>query len=194
MVVNSLKYFVIYNYQNYIIMSLLQNTELLNIFAFVSVILYALTLTPSMLRIALPNLGRSKFNIYLTRKRRRIGIYAWLFGFLHGTLIIFQRQLDFSNPKIYIQYFQGLTLITIFTLLAITSNDLSQKKLKRHWKTLHDLTFVALFLLPWHILDKMRDGWSIFTALILSVLFVMIYLYGVRIYLKIKKNSAKKAL
>lgn len=166
----------------------LENTSIANIFAFIGLILYILTLAPTMLRIVLPAIGKSKFALYLTRKRRQIGIAAWVFGFLHGTAIVIQRQLNFSNPETYIKYFQGLALITIFTLLAITSNDFSKKRLKRHWKTLHNLTFVALFLLPWHIIDKMQSGWSIFTAISLGFLFVTIYFLAVRVYKRYTKK------
>lgn len=164
---------------------LIQQTGLANIFAFIALILYILTLAPTMLRIVAPTIGKSKALLYLTRRRRQIGILAWVFAFIHGTIIVFQRQLSFTDPKTYLNYFQGLTLITIFTLLAITSNDFSKKKLKRHWKTLHNLTWVALFLLPWHILDKMKSGWSIFTAASLGLILVTLYFLTIRIYKKI---------
>ena len=168
---------------------LLENTKIANILAFIALILYILTLAPTMLRIVLPKVGRTKVALYLTRRRRQIGILAWVFAFLHGTIIVIQRNLSFTDVKTYTNYFQGLILITIFTLLAITSNDFSKKRLKRHWKTLHNLTFLALFILPWHIVDKMNYGWSIFTAVSLGLLFVTIYFLGIRIYKKYTKKT-----
>jgi sulfoxide reductase heme-binding subunit YedZ len=76
-------------------------------------------------------------------------------------------------------------MLFIFTTLAITSNDWSVKKLKKNWKKLHQLTYLVIFLLPWHILDKMSANWSYITPL--SVLLSFTTIWGV-IAKKLKKN------
>ncbi|MFO0170902.1 MAG: iron reductase, partial [Aphanizomenon sp.] len=45
------------------------------------------------------------------------------------------------------------------------------RTLKTNWKKIHNLTYLCLFILPWHILDKMFGHWSYLTpfAVILSI-------------------------
>jgi sulfoxide reductase heme-binding subunit YedZ len=54
--------------------------------------------------------------------------------------------------------------------LAFTSSDEAVKRLKSNWKKIHQLTYVAIFVLPWHILDKMSGHWSHITPM--AILFV----------------------
>lgn len=150
-------------------------TAIENILAFISVIFYTLTLIPGITRVSLKNIYKTKFARFCLKYRRKLGLLAWLFGFLHGTYIVWDRNLNLLDPNIAVKYFQGIVLITIFSLLAITSNDWSVRKLKKNWKRLHKLTFLALLVLPWHVLDKMSGGWSVFTALILVILTLLIY-------------------
>lgn len=145
---------------------------LANFFGFLSLFSYVLTLTPTLVRILLPAWRRHKINIFLTKYRRQVGVLSWFLGFIHGTLIVFDRQLNLLDPKVAIVYFQGLALITILTLLAITSNDWSVKKLKKGWNKLHKLTYLVLIFLPWHILDKTWGEWTILTPFGLFLIFL----------------------
>lgn len=65
----------------------------------------------------------------------------------------------------------------IFTFLAITSNDWSVRNLKSNWKKVHQLTYVAIFLLPWHILDKMGTHWSHLTPIEISITTFILVLF-----------------
>lgn len=163
-----------------------------NFLAFIALVLFILTLTPSIIRVVYPGLSRLKVVRFLTKYRREVGILTWLFGLLHGTAIVIVRKLDFTHPKTYITYFQGLTLLTIFTLLAVTSNDLSVKKLKNNWKKLHRLSYLALFILPWHVYDKMYGHWTWVTPLGLGLLLITIYYFCVRWFLIFWKKYKKK--
>ncbi|WP_306557866.1 ferric reductase-like transmembrane domain-containing protein [Nostoc sp. 'Peltigera malacea cyanobiont' DB3992] len=73
---------------------------------------------------------------------------------LHAFLLVKKRDLDFLDPNTYWIYIQGISTLIIFTLLAITSNDWSVKRLKKNWKRLHTLTYLAMFLLTWHVWTK----------------------------------------
>jgi sulfoxide reductase heme-binding subunit YedZ len=126
-----------------------------NFTGFISLVLYIFTLLPTLVRLFIKPFKKTGWNRFLTKRRREIGVVAWVFGVFHGTYILIERDLNFFELNTIKNYFQGLTLITIFTLLAITSNDFSQKKLKTNWKKLHRLTYLVLIFLPWHILDKM---------------------------------------
>lgn len=71
-----------------------------------------------------------------------------------------RRELDLLDIQTYWIYCQGIFTFIIFMILAMTSNDWSVKKLKRNWKKLHQLTYLAMFLLLWHIIDKMWGHWT----------------------------------
>jgi methionine sulfoxide reductase heme-binding subunit len=166
-------------------------TSIENIFAFISVFFYTFTLLPSLLRLGPKAIDRTKFIKWCLRHRRNNGLIAWLFGFLHGTYIVWNRGLNLFEPSTAIVYTQGIVLITIFTLLAITSNQWSIKKLKKNWKRLHRLTYLALLVLFWHVFDKMSGDWSIFTALILVVLVFLILLFVIGVIARISKFKIK---
>ena len=90
--------------------------------------------------------------------------------------------LNLWEPQTYIKYFQGFFTLIIFTLLAITSNDQSVKNLKSNWKKLHQLTYLAIFILPWHILDKMSGHWTYITPIAVLLTTGIATLFIVRQY------------
>jgi len=147
---------------------------LANILAFLAVIAYIFTLLPSMVRALLPQFKSTKLVIFSLRHRRNIGILAFSLALFHGVWIGIERQLDFYKFETYIKYFQGLALLTIFTLLALTSNNWSVQHMKKNWRRLHYLTFLALFVLPWHIIDKKQGNWSFLTPISLFLAFLFI--------------------
>lgn len=147
---------------------------LANISAFIAVILYILTLLPAMVRVLFPDIKTNKIVLFSLKNRRNIGILAFFFALFHGVWIGIERNLDFGKLETYFKYFQGLSLITIFTLLAVTSNNWSVRHLKKNWRRLHYLTFVALFILPWHVIDKMYGNWSFLTPIVLFLSFIFI--------------------
>jgi sulfoxide reductase heme-binding subunit YedZ len=148
-----------------------------NVLGLGAVIGYILTLTPGLFRVNFPQTKSKKWFIWLTKHRRSIGIISFGFGLAHGIVIGIQRQLDFTKLSTYINYFQGITLLTIFTLLAITSNDWSVRHLKRNWKRLHSLTYLCMFLLVWHVVDKMQPGWTWVTPIALALTLIYIVLF-----------------
>lgn len=104
--------------------------SLANILGFLALVSYAVTLLPGMLRVVFPNLKRNQTLIGILKYRRYIGAAAFAFGLNHGVLLILERQLNLLDFQTYIHYFQGFSLLTIFTVLAITSNDWSVKIMK----------------------------------------------------------------
>ena len=144
---------------------------LANIFGFLSLLVYVVTVLPSILKKVFPQSKKDKILNWLLKYRRYTGVAAFGFGLNHGVLLTLQRQLDLLDPQTYLHYFQGGASLVIFTLLAITSNDQTVKLLKTNWRKLHRLTYLAIFLLPWHVLDKMANHWSHLTpfAVLISV-------------------------
>jgi methionine sulfoxide reductase heme-binding subunit len=159
-----------------------------NYLGFLAAICYLLTLLPSIIRIVLPKFFPLKFSRLLLKYRREIGVIAWILAFLHGTYIVLEKQLNLLDLNVAKNFIQGLTLITIFTILAITSNDYSVRHLKQNWKKLHRITYLGLLVLPWHILDKMSPKWSMVTPIVLILVFVLICLSLIRIWIYYRKK------
>ncbi|WP_224095937.1 ferric reductase-like transmembrane domain-containing protein [Nostoc sp. MS1] len=158
---------------------------LANLLGFFALLAYIATLIPSIFKMIFPKFRSNKSIIWLLKKRRYVGMTAFFFGSNHGLLLILQRQINLLSPLTYIEYFQGMTIMFIFSILAITSNDWSVKNLKTYWKKIHQLTYFVIFLLPWHILDKMSLKWTYLTPF--AVAFSLINLC-VFIFLKYKKQ------
>lgn len=127
---------------------------------FSAALLYVITLLPTILRVVFPSTKTTGIPKSLLIQRRLLGIIAFLLSVIHGYWLVSKRELDFLDFQTYWIYCQGIITFLIFTLLAITSNDWSVKKLKKNWKKLHQLTYFAMFLLLWHVIDKMWGHWT----------------------------------
>ncbi len=158
-----------------------------NILGFSALILYILTLIPGLSRVALTDFRRTKFVLFLMKYRREFGLATFAVALAHGILIGIERNLNFLELGTIFKYVQGITAMIILILLALTSNDFSVKKMKRNWKRLHSLTYLLLFILPWHIVDKMNGHWSVFTPLALGLLLITLYFFAVRIFKLLRK-------
>ncbi len=148
-----------------------------NVFAFIAVLLYAATLIPGLINYINVEWKTSKLTHFLHRHRREIGIMSFVFAFLHAASIAIIRQINLTDPLSYVKYFQGILLLSIFFALAVTSNNFSVHHLKKNWKRLHSLTFVALFVLVWHVVDKMYGHWTWFTPFVLGICFTLIIFF-----------------
>jgi len=153
---------------------------LANLMGFLSLLSYIATLLPGLLRAIFPALKKDKMLIWLLKYRRHIGVAAFGFGVNHGILLILERQVNFLEWHTYVHYFQGIATLAIFTILTLTSNDESVKSLKKDWKKLHQLTYLAIFILPWHILDKMAIHWTRLTPLGVLLSLTILVLFVIR--------------
>ncbi|MEM1312775.1 MAG: ferric reductase-like transmembrane domain-containing protein [Patescibacteria group bacterium] len=159
-----------------------------NLFGFLSLILYLLTLVPGIIRTILTKYRTKKWNIFLLKKRREIGVSAFILALIHGVLIGVTRNLNFFDPAVIIKYIQGVLSFGIFTILAVTSNDYSVHKLKRNWKKIHSLTYLVIYILIWHVLDKMWGKWSVFTYISLLLLFLIVPFMLYRLFFQKKSR------
>lgn len=160
---------------------------------FGAALLYVFTLLPTILRIVFPSLKSTGITKQILLQRRLLGLIAFLLSVVHGYLMIIKRELDFLDSQTYWIYCQGVFTFIIFTLLAFTSNDWSVKKLKKNWKRLHQLTYLTMFLLVWHIIDKMWGHWTWLTppSLLMTGLISVLFLIRIlreRQLLKIKSQ------
>ncbi len=155
----------------------MDTAPLANFFGFLALISYIATLLPTILRIVFPQIRNTEICKLLRKHRRQIGLIAFVLALAHGWLLIAKRNIDFFDLDTYWVYIQGVATLLIFTLLAVTSNNWSMRKLKCNWKKLHSLTYLAMFLLAWHVWDKMSAHWSFLTPISLLGLIVIISLF-----------------
>ena len=148
-----------------------------NILGFISLLLYTVTLLPSILKTVFPVTKKNKILRWLFNNRRYLGVAAFSFGLSHGVLLILERNLSLLDLQTYIKHFHGISTLFIFTILAVTSNDWSVKTLKSNWKKLHNSTYLLMFLLTWHILASVAKQWSYLTPFGVLIIITTIILF-----------------
>jgi sulfoxide reductase heme-binding subunit YedZ len=112
----------------------LKPAPIANVIGFLTLVTYITTLLPSILKTIFPILRGNNLLTCLLKNRRYLGITAFVLGLDHGLLMTIQKQINFLDWHTYINYFQGISMLTILTVLAITSNDWSMKVLKKNGK------------------------------------------------------------
>ncbi|MGB3513185.1 MAG: ferric reductase-like transmembrane domain-containing protein [Microcoleaceae cyanobacterium] len=115
---------------------MLNTATIANYLGLLALISYIITLLPTILRIVFPKSQKTEIPKLLLKYRCQIGAIGFLFTLGHGLLLVSKRNFDFFDIQTYWIYIQGVVTFIIFTLLAITSNDWSVKKLKKNWKNL----------------------------------------------------------
>ena len=105
--------------------------------------------------------------------RRYTGISMYLGVFAHfmvirGTLYIRQMRIVWPMPTFELL---SLTALVLTTFLFLTSNDYSVFRLKKLWNKVHQLTYVIIWLIAFHVLLQRISVWSILisTAVVLQV-------------------------
>ena len=160
-----------------------------NFFGFLAAITYFITIIPGLIRTLYPAWMRLSWANFLLKWRRELGVLAFVWALIHGSLIVWERNLNLFSLSVLKTYIYGIAMSLILTVLTITSNDFSVRKLRKNWKKLHNFTFLVLILIPLHILDKMANHWTIWTHFILFLSFFFLLLSALRLFqiLKTKK-------
>lgn len=96
--------------------------------------------------------------------RRQIGISAFLFGLLHYSTIrmfpiVFAGVPLNLNPPLF-EIFGFLTLYPM-TLMFLTSNDISVRKMGKWWRRLHSLSYILVWTIFFHVALQRANIWSI---------------------------------
>lgn len=143
---------------------------LANILGFVALLLYFCTLNPGFFRVIHPILLKNPILSFITHYRRRFGIVAFIFALAHAVFMSYKYNVNFLEISTYQKYWPGITLISIFGILALTSNQWSVSHLKQNWKRIHQITFLAMFVLLYHIFDKVKV-WTYLTPI--GILFLV---------------------
>jgi sulfoxide reductase heme-binding subunit YedZ len=125
-----------------------------------------LALTP--LRVLFPH---SHIVTALNRHRRAIGVTACIYGLLHFSFhVIYEGGLEglvrsLSKPFIWF----GAGGLTILVILTMTSNQLSIRVLRKNWKRLHRLAYLAAAVLIYHQATAGKGHWAIARWLLFSL-------------------------
>lgn len=130
-----------------------------------SVVLLAVTLFPGILkRFGLA--GRYvKIHSFLFLTRRQTGIAVYLSALAH-TLWLFVLP-NLSILPYRMSDWMGAVAFIMFTPLFITSNNFSQKLLKKNWYRIHNLTHFAIWFIFMHLILKKVSWITIFLTVVL---------------------------
>ncbi len=153
-----------------------------NAFGFIALLFFLIGLIPTNLRKIFPTFKKTRVHKFLVQGRRDIGLASFFLSICHAYLIIKQGNFEFSDLETFSNFSSGIILITLFLILAITSTQQSKKNLGiGNWRRLHHwLSYTGLFVLAWHILDKMRNHYSIYTLSGLILIAIIAGVYALR--------------
>lgn len=134
----------------------------------IALYLFLLTLLPGILQRfkVFPLLSAS-----IVLFRRQIGILMFLVAAMHSMYISTIVAISTGNVGPESLPPNGLAgMVTMLVLLPVwlTSNDISQKKLGKFWKSLQRLTYVALFVIFFHVALVERSA-ALLIALVFSL-------------------------
>lgn len=143
--------------------------------------LLLLTLSP------LSGLTLSRTLLSLMTLRRGLGILAAVMAIIHGVGYIDMGSLgvfESGVTPLSIGIGSGSIALTLMTLLLLTSNNLSQKLLKKNWKRIQQLSYIALIFAVIHAVMMSREYGLIALSLIYA---------GLKIAHLVKNHTKKHA-
>ena len=119
----------------------------------------------------------------LARYRRMLGLYVWFYATLH-LLVFAQVYIGWSGEQLVEELAErpyvlvGFLAWLILVPLGITSAHAIRKKMGRHWRQLHKLTY-AVAVLGWlHLLWLSRS--DVGDAVVYGVIFALLLVYRFR--------------
>lgn len=156
--------------------------QIASILGFSALLFFIIGLIPTNVRTIFPRFKYSPIHKLIIKGRRDIGLTAFFLSLGHAYFILRQGDFDFHDLGTFQNFISGIILGISFSILAITSNGQSQKKLGiSNWRRLHHwLSYGGLFTLSWHVLNKMRGHYSLLTWLGMILLAISSLLYGLR--------------
>lgn len=123
---------------------------------------------------------RARWTGWLMRRRRDIGVASFAYAAGHALIYLVKKAspelvfAELSTPYML----AGWLALALFLPLAITSNDISVRRLKRSWKRLHRLVYPAAILTFLHWIWSAFDpttAW-IHTGILAAIEIVRVYL------------------
>ncbi len=147
-----------------------------------------------LLTLAITPIRTLTKNPAILRYRRMIGLYTWFYASLH-LFAVLTYLLGWSWP-IFVEEFAerpymalGIIAWVLMVPLGVTSNSWAQRKLKRRWKTLHQLTYLIGVLACAHFIWLVRSDFG--EALLYSV--ILFILLAFRVVIKFQRPTPKPA-
>jgi sulfoxide reductase heme-binding subunit YedZ len=133
------------------------------------------------------------------RLRRPLGLFSFMYAAIHFAIFIaLDYGFDFSlipDALLEKRYaLAGLIAGSILLLLALTSTQGSQRRLKQNWKRLHRLVYLASILAVVHFIWLVKQGvlepwiWALVVLLLLALRIPPIKKWVVRISTLVKKR------
>lgn len=162
-----------------------------HLFGFLALATYIATLIPSNISKIFPHTKKWQINRFLLSKRRLLGLMVFSLSVSHTLISLNKYNINLLHGKTYSTYYTGIVSLMIFGVLAFTSNNWSMRHLKHKWKILHQLTYVAMFLLLWHILMMTQDSWTWITPIALQSIAIASLIFLTRLIINSKKILIK---
>ena len=139
-------------------------------------LIFSLAVSP--LRLLFP---KAPWNAWLLRSRRYFGVASFAYAALHtGVYVVKKATFDrILSEGLEAGLLTGWLALIVFLPLAITSNNYSVRLLRRNWKFLHRLVYLATALVFAHwLLTAFDRSLSIYhIATLLALEFIRLALY-----------------
>ncbi|MDJ0909997.1 MAG: ferric reductase-like transmembrane domain-containing protein [Woeseiaceae bacterium] len=120
--------------------------------------------------------GAAEWMRWIGRHRRDLGVASFAYATAHAVAYVVYKA-DFAmivDEALSAGMLTGWIALLLFLPLALTSNDYSVRRLKKRWKTLHRLVYVAALLTLAHwVLTAFDPTTGYFALAILVVLLLM---------------------
>jgi len=165
--------------------SIYKDQEIYNFFAVNRAWFGRLALLVLLIVITPGIIGRFGIDIKISRivtlYRRRLGILVFLLAFTHFHIISLPRQAGIESLTIPLFQAFGIATLLLITLLFLTSNNFSVKRLGSWWKRLHRFVYVILLLILFHTALQRISIWSILAGIFFTmelVSFAYAYIKG----------------
>ncbi len=134
-------------------------------------------------------------NATIARFRRMIGLYVFFYAFCHFLIwFIADHSLNITDmlddiiERPYITL--GFSAFLILIPLAITSNRVMLRKLGKHWKTLHKLTYLVAILVVLHFIWLTKADYL--EAGIYALITVALLLQRVKVKKSLRRKPARR--
>ncbi len=130
--------------------------------------------------------GPRRWLNWLMRQRRALGVAAFGYGAIHTILYLVDLgalQGDWTiiaGEWMLPAILTGYIAMAIFTIMAITSNRASERKLRRNWKRVQQLVYPAALLiaLHWFWIDNEWQGMAVHLGPLLLLEIIRLFLWA----------------